>query len=106
MQHARWSRLLFFATGLLFAATVAARGDTVVLKNGGVYRGVVDQDNTLVYVFDGLKLGVIREPILARTVPDASYRKLESFKIEQPLVVTWGSMSYLVINVTSEPWNN
>src|SRR3954447_26546617 len=105
MQHARWSRLLF-ATGCLLAASVAARGDTVVRKNGNVYRGVVDQDNTLVYIFDGLKRVVIRDSKIARTDPDASYRNLEWFKIEQPLVVHGGSMPKEVLNVTSEPWNN
>ena len=57
----------------------AARGDTVFMKSGSVYRGEIDRDNTIVYVFDGLKRVVIRETKIDRIESDASYRNLERF---------------------------
>ena len=42
-------RLLPALAGFLLAWTAApGRGDTIVLTNGNVYRGVIDRDNTLV----------------------------------------------------------
>ena len=93
MLLARWLRLLGACLVLLALSTaVPGRADTIVLKNGNVYRGVVDKDNTLVSIFDGLKRVVIRDSKIARIEPDASFRNLEWFKIEQPLVVHGGSM--------------
>src|SRR3954467_4233839 len=104
MRHARWSRLVG-AWLLALSSTMVARGDTIVLKNGNVYRGVVDRDNTLVYIFDGLKRVVIRDSKIAGMDADASYRSLELFKIEQPLIVHGGSMPKEVFDVVAEPWN-
>src|SRR3954451_7335488 len=105
MPHARWFRSFGF---LLLALSTAAggRGDTIILKNGNVYRGVIDRDNTLIWIFDGLKRIVIRDSKIAKIEPDASFRTLEEFKIEQPLVVHGGSMPKEVLSVKSEPWNN
>src|SRR4051812_14268374 len=105
MPHARWFR---FLNALLLALLITAvgRGDTIVLKNGNVYRGVIDRDNTLVWIFDGLKRVVIRDSKIARIEPDASFRNLEWFKIEQPLVVHGGAMPKEVLSVKTEPWND
>jgi hypothetical protein len=107
MLLARGLRLLGVGLGLLTLLTAAAgRADTIVLKNGNVYRGVVDKDNTVVSIFDGLKRVVIRDTKIARSDPDASFRNLEWFKIEQPLVVHGGNMPKEVLSVTAEPWNS
>ncbi len=107
MLLARCSRLLGACLGLLALAMPApGRADTIVLKNGNVYRGVVDKDNTVVSIFDGLKRVVIRDSKIARTEPDASFRNLEWFKIEQPLVVHGGTMPKEVLSVKAEPWNS
>jgi acetyl esterase/lipase len=91
---------------LLLAVPVPARCDTVVLKNGSIYRGVIDRDNTVVSVFDGLKRVVIRDSKIARIDPDASFRNLEWFRIEQPLVVHGGAMPKEVLSVKAEPFND
>src|SRR5258708_37837886 len=105
MRFTRWSRLLSALLPALLTAAVV-RADTIVTKNGNVYRGVVDRDNTLVWIFDGLKRVVIRDSKIARIEPDASFRNLEWFKIEQPLVVHGGAMPKEVLSVKAEPWNN
>lgn len=84
----------------------AARGDTVVMKNGVVYRGEIDRDNTIVFVFDGLKRVVIRETKIARIESDASYRNLERFQLVQPLVVHGGTMPPFALNVQASPWDD
>ena len=78
MTYARSSCLLA-ALAVFMPMAAALRADTVVLKNGNVYRGVIDRDNTLVYVFDGLKRVVVRDSKIARIEPDASFRNLEWF---------------------------
>src|SRR5690242_9285707 len=104
MRHARWSRLAVASLLVMLTAAVT-RGDTILLKNGNVYRGVVDRDNTLVWIFDGLKRVVIRDSKIEKIEPDAAFRNLEWFKIEQPLVVHGGSMPREVVGVKAEPWN-
>src|SRR3954467_3997232 len=104
MPHARWSPILGLLVPTLALATAASgRGDTVVLKNGIVYRGVVDKDNTLVWIFDGLKRVVLRDSKIARTDSDASFRTLEWFKIEQPLTVHGGNIPKEVVSVKAGP---
>ena len=110
MLLARCLRLLGACLGLLAVGMAApGRADTVVLKNGSVYHGVVDKDNTVISIFDGLKRVIIRDTKIARTDPDAALltgRNLEWFKIEQPLVVHGGAMPKEVLSVQAEPWNN
>jgi pimeloyl-ACP methyl ester carboxylesterase len=104
MPHAR-SR--FFSLLVLIPVLAApVLGDTVTMKNGAVYRGTVDKDNTIVWIFDGLKRVVVRDSKIAKIEPDASYRNLEWFKLEQPLVVHGGVMPKEVIAVEAEPWND
>lgn len=98
---------LTLATSLaFFGGGIGTRGDSVVLKNGVVYRGVIDQDKPILWVYDGLKRVVIRDSKVARIDSDASYRNLEVFKLEQPLVVHAGSMPKEVVSVNEAPWND
>ena len=107
MPHARkLGPLAVFAAWSLLTGLVPARGDTVTLKNGVVYRGTVDKDNTLVWIFDGLKRIVVRDSKIAKIDPDASFRNLEWFKLEQPLVVHGGAMPKEVVSVQADPWND
>jgi pimeloyl-ACP methyl ester carboxylesterase len=95
--------------GLLAASTawaIVARADTVTLKNGLVYRGTVDRDNTILWVYDGLKRVVLRDSKVARIESDASFSSLVSFRIEQPLVVHGGNMPKEVVSVQASPWND
>lgn len=96
---------------LLMAATLTttfavARGDTVYLKNGVSYRGVIDRDNTIIWIYDGLKRVVVRDSKVARIESDPGFRSLEVFKIEQPLVVHAGAMPKEVVRVTAGPWSD
>ena len=84
----------------------AARGDTVFMKNGNVYRGEIDRDNTIVFIFDGLKRVVVRETKIARIESDASYRNLERFQLVQPLVVHGGTMPPFALDVQASPWDD
>ncbi len=84
----------------------AARGDTVFMKNGTVYRGEIDRDNTIVFVYDGLKRVVVRETKIARIESDTAYRNLERFDLVQPLVVHAGAMPTYAINVQASPWDD
>jgi len=100
-------RTLTAAVGLAAVlAYVAGRADTVLLKNGVAYRGVVDRDKPLLWVYDGLKRVVLRDSKVARIDSDASFRNLEVFKLEQPLVVHGGSMPRDVTSVNAAPWND
>src|SRR4051794_2052856 len=90
----------------LTAAVTTVPADTVVLKNGVVYRGTVDRDKPLLWVYDGLKRVVLRDSKVARIDSDASLRNLEVFRIEQPLVVHGGAMPKEVIRVEAGPWND
>src|SRR4051812_20934137 len=104
MPHVRRLGLLLLA--LLLVSSPPARGDTVTLKNGVVYRGTVDRDNTIVWIFDGLKRVVVRDSKILKIDPDASYRNFEWFKLEQPLVVHGGVMPREVLSIQAEPWND
>jgi predicted esterase len=95
--------------GLLTAlgpASRALRADTVVLKNGIVYRGTIDRDRPLLWVYDGLKRVVLRDSKVDKINSDASFRGLETFRVEQPLVVHGGSMPKEVLSVEAGPWND
>src|SRR3954453_10889274 len=87
--------------------TQGARGDTITLKNGIVYRsqGGPDKDGPLVYLWDGLKKTVIRDSKIERIVGDNTYRTGEKFQLVQPLVVHAGAMPKEVISVQSGEWN-
>lgn len=104
----RLSRLLVgsAAFGLLaVAVSPTLRGDTVTLKNGVVYHGTVDRDNTIVFVFDPLKRIILRDSKIAHIDSDASFRNQENFKLVQPLVVHGLDMPHYAMGVQSSPWD-
>src|SRR5260370_41225722 len=97
----RWARRVAVPLAALASWTIIgtmARGDTVVLKNGIVYHGMVDRDKPILWVYDGLKRVVVRDSKVARIESDTSLRNFEVFRIEQPLVVHSGSMPKEVIS--------
>jgi pimeloyl-ACP methyl ester carboxylesterase len=81
--------------------------DTVIMKNGLVFlsQGTPDKDNSLVYIWDGLKRIVVRDTKVEKIAPDNSYRTGERFQLDQPMVVHGGSMPKEVISVQAGPWN-
>jgi enterochelin esterase-like enzyme len=104
--RARFTALALTGLTALGVVCTAVLGDSVVLKNGIVYRGAIDKDKPLLWVYDGLKRVVLRDSKVARIESDTSYRNLEVFKIEQPLVVHAGSMPREVVSVKASPWND
>lgn len=96
------SRLTLFFLSL----SALTFGENVVLKNGIVYRGAVDQDNTIVYVDDGLKRVVIRDSKIARKDPDTTFGHWEVFKLDQPILQHGGVMPKEAFAVKATPWND
>ncbi|WP_165252650.1 PHB depolymerase family esterase [Paludisphaera soli] len=88
-------------------ATLAARGDTVVMKNGVAYRTLAppDRDNTLLYLWDGLKKIVVRDSKVERVTADNLLRTGEKFSLVQPMTVHAGVMPKAVVRVAAEPWD-
>ncbi len=91
----------------LFAAAAACRGDSVIMKSGIVYRslGPPDRDNTLVYIWDGVKRVKVRDSRIERVEANNAFRGGETFKLEQPLVVHGGLMPTDVVSVEAGPWD-
>ncbi len=99
-----------FGRGLTIAAgalavlgACAVRGDDVYMKNGLVYKGTVDKDNTLRQISDGLKRVVVRDSKIARVVPRDSYRRFEAFGIDQPIEVHSGVMPSAAYGIVVDP---
>jgi len=104
----RTRRLPLFPVAVLAAASLVplAAADTVVLNNGIVYRGTVDRDKPLLWVYDGLKRVVLRDSkVRLPIVSDATFSGLEVFKLEQPLLVHAGAMPKEVVAVKAGGWN-
>ena len=61
-------RQSLIGVALAFAVVMACQGDSVIMKNGIVYRsqGAPDRDNTLLYISDGLKRVVVRDSKVQR----------------------------------------
>lgn len=93
-------------TLLFLSLSTLTFGENVVLKNGIVYRGAVDQDNTIVFIDDGLKRVVVRDSKIARKDPDTTFGHWEVFKLEQPLVLHGGSMPKEAFGIRTTPWND
>ena len=74
----------------LAAPATTAGADTILLKNGTVFRGTVDRDNTLVFVSDNLKRIIFYYSKIAKIDPDAGFSKHERFALVQPLDVHVG----------------
>src|SRR5579864_7963477 len=87
------------------SASTAALGDTITLKNGLVYHGTVDRDNTLIQVYDGLKRVLLRDSKISGIESDASLRNLETFELVQPLEVHGGKMPTYAIAVQAGLWD-
>src|SRR5262245_36310228 len=108
MLRIHWSApatVALLALPIVMAAP-SARADTVTMKNGLVYRGTVDRDNTIVWIDDGLKRVVIRDSKIDRIVPDdASRGNQEQFQLMQPMEKHAGAMPKEVLAVDAEPWN-
>jgi acetyl esterase/lipase len=108
MPNPRWL-LPVSVPVLALAVAISARpssADTVELKNGTVLHGTVDRDNTIYFIFDGLKRTILRDSKIQTVKADAAFRNLEVFKLEQPLVVHAGAMPKEVLKVNAEPWND
>ncbi|WP_435006050.1 alpha/beta hydrolase [Tundrisphaera lichenicola] len=83
----------------------SVRADTVLLKNGTVYRGTVDQDNTLAYVSDNLKRVIFYNSKIAKIESDAGFSQNERFELIQPLDVHAGVMPSVALGIKSGPWD-
>ncbi len=101
------ARLLPFATlAALVATSTGALADSVTLKNGLVYRGTVDKDDTLVSIFDGLKRVLVHDTQVVRTDPDPSTKVgVEKFTLIQPIEKQGGQMPPAAIGVSVGPWD-
>ena len=67
--------------------------------------GPPDRDNTLVYIWDGIKRIVVRDSRIERIEANNAYRGGETFKLVQPLVVHGGLMPTDVVSVEAGPWD-
>lgn len=101
-------RLLLMTAAPAFVATStaipAARGDIVIMKNGEIHRGKIEKDNTLVYIFDGMKRVVVRDTKILRVEPEGP-RPYEKFQLDQPLIVHGGKFPEAVVYVESTEWD-
>ncbi len=84
------------------------RGDSVIMKNGMVFasQGAPERDNSLVYIWDGLKRVIVRDSKIDKTVADNAFRTGERFKLIQPIVVHGGAMPKEVLRVEAGPWDD
>ena len=88
------------------AGGTASRGDSVTLKNGTVYRGTVDKDDTVVSVFDGLRRILLHDTRIARTQSDPANRGgADHFALIQPIEKHTGEMPSAAFGVHAEPWD-
>ena len=92
---------------LCFLVGAHSRGDSVIMKSGVVYRGMgpPDRDNTLVYIWDGLKRVVVRDSRIDHIEANNAFRGGETFKLVQPLVVHGGLPPTDVVRVEAGPWD-
>jgi pimeloyl-ACP methyl ester carboxylesterase len=93
---------------LMSLAWSECRGDSVIMKNGMVFvsQGAPDKDNSLVYIWDGLKRVIVRDSKIDKTVADNALRTGERFKLIQPIVVHGGAMPKEVLMVEAGPWDD
>ena len=67
--------------------------------------GPPDRDNTLVYIWDGVKRVVVRDSRIERVEANNAFRGGETFQTRQPLVVHGGLMPTDVVSVEAGPWD-
>ncbi|ODT97867.1 MAG: hypothetical protein ABS79_06805 [Planctomycetes bacterium SCN 63-9] len=99
--------LFFIFLAVAFATGDIGHADTVTMKNGVIYKsqGAPERDNTLVYLWDGLKRIVVRDSKIDHITADNSFRTDETFKLDQPIVVHAGQMPKEVVSVQATEWN-
>ena len=94
-------------TLLFLSLSALTFGENVVLKNGIVYRGVIDQDNTIVFIFDGLKRVVVRGPKIARIESRRVVRQpRKSSSSSSRSSCTAASMPKEAFGIKATPWND
>ena len=91
---------------IILPATASRSAEKVVLKNGLVYHGTIDRDNTIVWIFDGLRRVVTRDSKIGSIEPDSTFGTWEIFKLVQPLVQHAGVMPKEAFDISSTPWND
>ncbi len=89
----------------LVAWSLPAQADSIYLKDGSVLHGVVDKDNTLVFVSDSLRRVVFYSSKIVRTEADAGFQNLERFQLVQPLEVHAGVMANVAVEINATPWD-
>jgi pimeloyl-ACP methyl ester carboxylesterase len=77
------------------------------MKSGIAYPsvGAPDRDNTLVFIFDGLKRVVVRDSKIEKIEANAAFRNGEKFQFDQPMSKHGGVMPTEVVSVEAGPWN-
>jgi hypothetical protein len=108
--RARTLALILATAATVTLATLAVgpargRADTLTMKSGVVYRGVVDRDTTDWSVFDGLRRVIFHNTKVARRDPDANEPAPEVFRLEQPLQVHVGTMPEFILEAEATPWD-
>jgi pimeloyl-ACP methyl ester carboxylesterase len=100
-------RSILVGCAFALAALSDCRGDSVIMKNGIVYRGqgAPDRDNTLIFISDGLKRVVVRDSKIERIEANNAFRTGEKFQLVQPMTVHGGLMPEEVVSVQAGPWN-
>jgi pimeloyl-ACP methyl ester carboxylesterase len=93
-------------TGMMTVSAPWLLADVVTLKNGTVYRGLVDKDVPLVQIYDGLKRIVVRETKVAQINQADAPEKLEQFLPKQPLKVIAGQMPAYAHQIQTTPWDD
>lgn len=107
----RLGRLLgpiFTVIAVMLLPSAHCRGDSVIMKNGMVFasQGTPDKDNSLVYIWDGLKRVIVRDSKVEKMIPDNAFRTGERFSLVQPIVVHAGAMPREVLRVEAGPWDD
>ncbi len=106
MSQSPWARFVGAILILTVCASELQSAEKVVLKNGMVFYGSVDRDNTIVWIFDGLKRVVTRDSKIASIESDSTFGTWEVFKIHQPLVRHAGVMPKEAFDIVTTPWND
>ena len=103
----RRSVRLRLGVAVVVAAASVAAAETITLKNGVVYKGSIDKDDTVVSIFDpdGLKRVILRDTKIASTQADEGSPKVEHFKIAQPMLVHSGEMPKVAHAIKASAWD-
>src|SRR5262249_51237614 len=99
-------RLAAAALPLVLILVAGARADKVTLRNGTVYHGLLDEEETVVSIFEGSSRTVIRNSKIAKNgIQNEAEPKQEIFRPQQPIEVHGGAMPKDVIGVKAGPWD-